>query len=97
MLDPLGNVRLGAPMHDGVPARQIPPNVEVAVAKFASQAIPRVAVPQAIIIQSLVDVLVIKCNSQKDPVDKFPELEKLSGQKCRELWQEYFARMDQRL
>jgi hypothetical protein len=72
-----GAVGLGAPKHDGVLSRYLPSNSEVAAAKMAVLAIPRVAVTKAATAQSLIDVqLAIEGGNQKDPVDKFPELEK---------------------
>ena len=91
-----GDVRLGAPKHDGVLAMYLPSDAEVIAAKMDSRAVPGVAVAKTATTRSLVDVPAVEGDNQKDPVDKFPEPEKRSGQKRGESWQDFFARMDKR-
>jgi hypothetical protein len=91
-----GDVRFGAPKHDGVLSKYLPSNTEVADAKMAAQAAPSVATAKATAVQSLVDVQVVEGGTQKDPAEKFPEPEKRSGQKRGETWQVFFARMVRR-
>ena len=38
----------------------------------------------------------IGLHNQENPIDKFPEPEKRSEQKCGESWKDFFARMDKR-